>query len=967
MRLPGVRRLTSGVVLAAAMVLAVCAVGFGVWATLTKNSAAFGRQTGLAGIYSLALAAVVTAVAMIGWAARRHQPEAPVIPANASAQMQVTDGQGLQIGDRNEQVNQHIQTYIENLTLAATPTAGPVTVGEIPQQPRAFQPREDLVAAMGSTGPGILLVRAVTGMRGVGKTQLAAAYARSRIEAGWRLVAWVDASDTTTVLNGLAEVAARLNIGEPGADLEATGAAVRHRLEADGEQCLVVFDNVTGLEGLVRFLPSAGQCQVILTSSRLEAAELGTALGVDVYTEDEALSFLVQRTGRSDPEGAAELAAELGRLPLALAQAAAVIAAQHLDYGTYLARLRALPVREYLKRSEGDPYPHGAAEAIVLALEAAARGDETGLCQGVVNVISLLSAAGIARPLLYAAGQAGIFAQPGNGEGAAPERVDEVLGRLASASLLTFSGDDSTASAHRLTRRVVLERQVQVGSLATLGAAVAELLARVTRSLDEPWRNRPAARDLVQQVIALHEHLASYLSTGDAAVTEKLVELRAWAVLCLTQLGDSFPLVIDYGQHVVTDSKRILGDTHPSTLASRNNLALAYRDAGQPEKAIPLHERTLTDAEQILGDTHADTLNFRNNLALAYRGAGRLEEAIPLHERTLKHAEQVLGDTHANTLTFRNNLAEAYREAGRLEEAVPLCERTLTDFERVLGYSHPSTLASRNNLALAYQDAGRLGEAIPLHERTLTDAEQILGDTHPDTMNFRNNLTLAYREAGRLEEAIPLHERTLTDAEQILGDTHPDTLTFRDNLAEISESSETAYTPAQVKASRAEGQKLRAALAAGHLPPAMTVPFRLGYGEICYVQGPAQLCEFLEGDGTYIHKSRAGFGLVGLAIVAATAVGNSTRRSRAARKDAPRFRLVDRGTIYLTDQRFVLQGRTQWSDFWHQNVRMATCDGSSITFHISGAPPIRLHIWPIDYYFVLFHYLAYNDIIQIPV
>ena len=75
---------------------------------------------------------------------------------------------------------------------------------------------------------------------------------------------------------------------------------------------------------------------------------------------------------------------------------------------------------------------------------------------------------------------------------------------------------------------------------------------------------------------------------------------------------------------------------------------------------------------------------------------------------------------------------------------------------------------------------------------------------------------------------------------------------------------------------------------------------------------------------------------------------------------------MDEGTIYLTDQRFVLQGRMQWTDFWHENVRVATCDGSSITLELSGAPPVKLHVWPIDYYIVLFHYLAYNNIIEIP-
>ncbi|MDN5385328.1 tetratricopeptide repeat protein, partial [Streptomyces sp. LB8] len=520
-------------------------------------------------------------------------------------------------------------------------------------------------------------VRAVHGLGGIGKSTLALHYAHAYRHT-YMLVWWINASSSEQIVTGLAGLAMRLCpqwAATVGVQERAAWAILWLQWHPGW---LLIFDNVEDPADLRHYLGTLPDGHHLATS-RIATGwhKIAPTMALGLLDPEAAvdllctLAFGPEHTPtpkqRSD---AAALAADLGHLPLALEQAGAYL----YETGTSLADYRQM-LGQVMDTAAGGIDPERTIARIWRhTLAAVERRNPQAVT--LLNAMAWLAPDDIPRSLL-----APLCPDP--------LALGEALGALHAYNMISFSADRQSVSVHRLVQTVL--------------------------------RYQPASSDGYPPGRQEAEHLIQHATPDEDTDTSQWERLLP---------------------HVIAVAESTPPHCPASTAtADVYHAAADYLDRqGRDAHTIPLRTAALTQCEQVLGDTHPHTLTSRNNLAYAYRAAGDLKRAIPLYETTLTQCEQVLGDTHPDTLTSRNNLAGAYESAGDLERAIPLYEAVLTQCEQMLGDTHPHTLTSRNNLAYAYESAGDLKRAIPLYETTLAQREQVLGDTHPDTLTSRNNL-----------------------------------------------------------------------------------------------------------------------------------------------------------------------------------------------------------------------------------
>jgi tetratricopeptide (TPR) repeat protein len=622
---------------------------------------------------------------------------------------------------------------------------------------------------------------ALTGMGGVGKTQIAAHFAHEHRDE-YSAVLWASATSRETLVSDFAAIASLLNLPEKDEKDQALAvAAVKRWLEANGGWLLIV-DNASDLAAVRGFIPQSAKGHVLLTTQAQATGDIQAIEVRDMLPEDGALLLLRRaKVIKADAplsaatdaarDTAMDISKELGGLPLALDQAGAYIEETRCGLASYLDLYRQRRA-ELLKRRGGfgPDHPESVATTFALSFERVAGASHAAA--DLLRFCAFLHPDAIPEGI-FNKGAAELG--PNLGPIAAdPLKLNAACAEILKYSLLRRDANAKTLGIHRLVQEVIQDGLTEEEKRQWAERAV----RAVNGAFPSPeFANWAQCERMVPQALACEPIIEAYVFEFEVA--GQLLNQAGCYLDGRARFSDAEPL----HQRALAIRERALGPDHPDVAESVNNLAVLYYHQGKYAEAVLLSQRALAITEKALGPEHLIVATHLNNLASLYDKQGKYAVALPLLQRALAIRERTLGPEHHDVATSLNNLAGLYRNQGKYVEAETLCERALAIDEKALGPNHRGVATDVNNLASLHEDQGKSAQAEPLFRRSLAILERALGPDHPNVAAALNNLAGLCRAQGKSTEAETLYQRALVIDEKVLGSEHPGVATDLNNLA----------------------------------------------------------------------------------------------------------------------------------------------------------------------------------------
>jgi tetratricopeptide (TPR) repeat protein/DNA-binding SARP family transcriptional activator len=712
------------------------------------------------------------------------------------------------------ELHQRILTSDPGLDRSGTVAVGTTTPvpRQLPSAPGSFTGREPELTALTTavdTSSGAVVISALVGTGGIGKTWLALHWAHQnlhRFPDGQLFVDLRGFSPEGQPLPAGAAVRGFLDaFGVDQARIPAephAQAALLRSLVAD-KRMLILLDNAADTAQVIPILPGSATCTVLVTSRRAELTGLIVSHGarhlpIDVLSDTESRALLAGRLGTdrvaAEPEAVAELVVSCAGFPLALS---IVAGRAHTRPDLPLATLAAELREAGLAALDGDD-PAASLPAVLswsyrtLSPRQARVFGLLGNAPG--HDIGLPAAAGLTgfstaetRVLLRSLERASLLHQDITGR----YRMHDLVRRYAAGHaqpdhhaaltrLITYyvgAATDATNMAYPQDK--LPGHHTPAASVAWLDSERPNLVAVTGYTATQGWPHEAIrlASTLYRYLNARAHHNDAFTVHQHALHAAAEAHDRTAEAAALNNLGNvhfrwgNYDMAFKHHQQALA-LHRDIGD-HAGEANTLNNLGLVYWRWGRYHEALDQYQSSLSLAVST-GDRVAEA-NALDIVGLVHKEWGQCEQACGYHLRALVIHREIGNRTgEANSL---DNLGHAYRRSGAYTQAIAYHEQALKAYRQI--GNRTGEADALDGLGTAHLRSSRLGEAQGFLQRAMAIYHELGNRT--GEASARNGLGETCCAASRLQDAITHHEAALTLAVDV-GVRHEEARAF-DGLA----------------------------------------------------------------------------------------------------------------------------------------------------------------------------------------
>lgn len=657
-------------------------------------------------------------------------------------------------------------------------------------------------------------VVALTGLGGIGKTQIAIEYVY-RFRQDYDIIVWLHAEDSTTLTADCTKLLRQLRLLKGDEQQQGQSIEIMQRWLARQRNLLLILDNGEDGRLIQQLLPSFLTGHVLLTTRTQVTGTMAQQVDLKQMTEDESMLLLLRRAKLLSPDTsmsdvaqnirttASDISQLLAGLPLALDQAGAYIEETSCSLPDYLERYH--QHRKVLLARRGEnPMEHPASVVATISLCMERVEQRYPVAAELLHCCAFFPPDGIDEKLLYigAAALGPVLAEVLTD----PFALDTAIANLRTLSLLHRNTTTKVLIVHRLVQTVIkdnmedaLQRQWAERVVAAVclafpdGDSMDNMLQReryvVQASycveLITQWRlHSIEASVLLYRMGHYYTQRGHYTRAekllSDALTLQQAIDEKALAVAnTLNTLGTLREAQGKYTEaeqayiqaHKLQEDK--LAQGHPDvleTLSNSGRLAMLRGNYGQAQSLL---EHVLRLKQERLGKTHYQLIPILYLLGSLYRQMGKYREAIISLQQAYTICLQAFGEINSYTIESLGKLIFICKAMGFDKEAHVFQQHVITTLTQAT-IIDTLTVPTLRSLAVMYELEENYTQAEALLRQTIAICGYTFGSTHPETAESLSRLSEVYRMQGKYIESEEALLRAKNIFLTVFGSRHPE-------------------------------------------------------------------------------------------------------------------------------------------------------------------------------------------------